>query len=278
MLDKSCGVLPESVAFLLRVHFVLPCIASQRDEPNARAHEDVDVLGVLLHGGDGLDRRGAGADDGDVVVRPLLFLVVFGPGRGVHDFAFEFVFEAGDVGPLVLVQQARAVQEEIAVIFELARFLARFLFDDLDQPLAFFFLPVGSDDFGVEVHVLAEIKGLDDFLEVREDVWGLGEEFRPVWVQGEVVGVGVRRDVTGCSWVAVLEPGSGNVFVLFVDYVLDVGAVFLDLVGHEDAADAGSDAEDSEAAVLRVHPCCVLSDLVACGGTELRVVDLLGGR
>jgi len=198
----------------------------------ARPHEDVEVLSVLLHGGDGLDGGGAGADDGDVVVRPLLFLVVLRPGRGVHDFALELVFQAGDVGPLVVVQQARAVQEQVAVVFEFPRFLAWFFLTDLDLPLPFLLLPVAAHDLGVEVHVFAEAECFDYLLEVREDVRGLGEELGPVWIQGEVVSVSVRWDVTGGSGIAVFQPSAGDVFVLFVDYMLDVVTKFLNLVGH----------------------------------------------
>lgn len=58
------------------------------------------MLRMRLHFRHRLDRGRPGADDGHAVVLPLLFLVVFVPYRGVEDFAFEFVFETGDVWPL----------------------------------------------------------------------------------------------------------------------------------------------------------------------------------
>ena len=61
--------------------------------------------------------------------------------------------------------------------------LSAFGFFQFDQPLAGVLLPVGADDFGVELHVLAETPYFADLVEVLPDVRAVAEEAWPVWVQ-----------------------------------------------------------------------------------------------
>lgn len=53
------------------------------------------------------------------------------------------------------------------------------------------------------------------------------------------------------------------VFILFVYDVLDIAAVFLDLVCHQYAFDPTADCQNAQLAVLRVHPGDILIDVVA---------------
>lgn len=96
-------------------------VTSQLHEPDARAHEDVEVFRMRLHVRYCLDGAGTGAYNGDAVVLPLFGLVVVGPAGCVHDFALESV-KARDLGPLEVVKDlcasAFATAESIAEVSE----------------------------------------------------------------------------------------------------------------------------------------------------------------
>lgn len=181
MRNQFFRVAPERVALLLVVLLVLPEVVGDLDEPDARADEDVHVLDVRLHGRHGLDGGCAAADDGDAVVGPLLLLVGLVPARGVDDAALEGV-QAGDVGPLEVVQDAGCVEEDVAFFVEVSGFARGSLLTEGDFPFAGFVLPFRADDFGVEGHVFAEVEDVDDFVEVLVDVGGVGEEPWPIRV------------------------------------------------------------------------------------------------
>lgn len=93
-----------------------------------------------------------------------------------------------DIWPFEIVQDARCIQQEVALICEFLDLSASWRhLADLDKPFPFVFVPAGFDDFGVEGHVLPQIEGLAYFVEVFPDVWGVGEETWPVGVEREVV-------------------------------------------------------------------------------------------
>jgi len=64
------------------------------------------------------------------------------------------------------------------------------------------------------------------------DVGRVGKEARSVRIQHEVVRVCVTWDVACVARIPVLKLGAPSVCVLLIDDMLDVFAVFLDLIGH----------------------------------------------
>jgi len=63
----------------------------------------------------------------------------------------------------------------VTVVFELAGFVAGGGLSQLDGPFSLVFLPVGTDDLGVERHILAQIKDLAHFIEILAYVSRIGE-------------------------------------------------------------------------------------------------------
>ena len=74
------------------------------------------------------------------------------------------------------------MQEDITTILELSRLLSKSVFPELDEPFAFVFFPVAADDLGRELHVLAEIEGVADLVQVLPDVRRVREESGPVGI------------------------------------------------------------------------------------------------
>lgn len=108
--------------------------------------------------------------------------------------------------------------------------LSAFGLFELDEPLALFLLPVGAYHLGIEVHVLPQTPDLTDFVQVLPNVGAVAEEARPVRVQGKGIGVGMGWDVAGRTRVAVLEPSSPDICVLFVYDMVYVLEKLLDMV------------------------------------------------
>ena len=136
---------------------------------------------MRLHVRHGLDTAGTGANNSDTVILPLLLLIVIRPSRGVDDFALELL-HALDVRPLEVIQDPRAVEKDVASLFELAdrRARCRICLLQLHQPFARLLLPVAADNLGVEGHVFAEPPDIAHFIQVLPDVWAVREEARPV--------------------------------------------------------------------------------------------------
>lgn len=63
------------------------------------------------------------------------------------------------------------------------------------------------------------------------DVGRVGKEARPVRIQREVVCVCVTWDVACAARIPVVKSGAPSICVLLIDDMLDVLAVFLDLIG-----------------------------------------------
>jgi hypothetical protein len=125
---------------------------------------------VRLHGGNCLDGGGAGADDGDFVVLPLLLLVVFGPAGCVYDlsalsisgvreakggpyFSFKLVHPL-NLRPLEIIQDPRAMKQHMTSILEQSCRSICLRLLELDKPLASILLPVAPNHFRAEVHIL----------------------------------------------------------------------------------------------------------------------------
>lgn len=98
------------------------------------------------------------------------------------------------------------MQQQMTPILKLPRLLPGFRLPKLHPPLALLFLPVAAHDLRVERHVLAQVERVAHFVQVGPDVGRAGEEARPVGVESELVGVGVRGDVAGAAGVPVLQP------------------------------------------------------------------------
>lgn len=123
--------------------------------PDAGSDEDIDVLGVRLHVRHCLDGRSARTNHRHPIVRPLLLLVVLGPASCMHDFALELILQTRNIRPLEVIKDTSTVQQQVAVVFELASLPSRSLLAQLDLPLAFLLVPPATDDLRVEGHVLA---------------------------------------------------------------------------------------------------------------------------
>lgn len=98
--------------------------------------------------------------------------------------------EALDLGPLPLVEDSGAVDEDVChVILDTA------VGFDLDVPLAHGVVPDGGNDLGLELHALVEAILLGGSLNVVPDLGARGVEGRPIGVRFERKGVNVRRDL-----------------------------------------------------------------------------------
>lgn len=144
------------------------------------------MFGVRLHVGNCLDTARAGANNSNTVVLPLFLLIIVRPFRGVHDLALELL-HSFNIRPLEIIQDASAVEEDVASLFELAdrRAGRRVCLPEFDQPFSSLLLPVAADHLGVEGHVFSETPYLTHLVQVLPDVWAVGEEARPIglWMQ-----------------------------------------------------------------------------------------------
>ena len=119
--------------------------------PNKHVH----LFHMWLHRGHSLNAAGATANHDDFVLLPLFLLVLLIPPGRVEDLALE-LFDAGDIGPFVIVEDSGAVEQDMATVFKDARRAGGGIgFFKLDQPFTGLLLPVASHHFGVEVHILA---------------------------------------------------------------------------------------------------------------------------
>lgn len=149
--------------------------------------------------GDDLDGAAAGADDADSFVGEVVGLV---PGGAVHDFAFEFVPEAGDVGPHFVVEIASRADNDIGGVLD--DFAGGLL--DLHVPFAFVLVPGCAYDFVLEFNKAIGAIFLSGGCEIVADFPGGGVESGPVVLGVERELVGVRGYITGGSRVLVFIP------------------------------------------------------------------------
>lgn len=118
------------------------------------------------------------SNDRDSVLLPFFRLIVLWPSGSVDDAALEFL-HALNIGPLEVVQNACPMKKHVTSVLEQPRGSVGIGLLQLDEPLASLLLPVTSDHFGFEVHVLAESEYLANFVEVLPDVGRIGKESRP---------------------------------------------------------------------------------------------------
>lgn len=96
------------------------------------------------------------------------------------------------------------MQKEMARILKLSGFLTWCSLSQLHSPLAIVIVPVSSNDFCIEDHVLPKIKGVTDFVQVFPDIWRVGKESRPVRVQRKLIGIRVRWNITRAAGIPIL--------------------------------------------------------------------------
>lgn len=163
-----------------------------------------------------------------------------------------------------VVENTSGVQEQVAPIVKLSRFLAFLRLSQPDFPLASLLIKPAAHDLRTKGHVLAQIECLAHFVKVLPDIRRVGEETRPVRVQSKRIGVGMARDVTCTSRIPVRpqwsvmratilgrrdepvdQPSTTDIPFLFVNYMVDVLAVLLNLVCHENTRDTTADGQDS---------------------------------
>ena len=199
-----------------------------RDDVRRGALVDVEVRGHLRHLGDDLDRRGAGADDGDPLAAQVHVVV---PAGRVEDLALEAV-DAVDVGQPRLGEPAGAGDErgggDLAAVGE------------PDPPVLLLLVPRGVLDGGAEAEPVEDAGPRGDLAQVGVDL-GLGRErARPVRVGRERERVELARHVAGRPGVGVVAPGAADVVAL-LDHE-EVGlAVLVELDRRAEAGEAGAD-------------------------------------
>lgn len=157
----------ESVPLFLVILLVLAIVTSNLNKPNSGPNEDIQVLRVRLHIGHGLNTRSTTANDSDTVFRPLFLLVILVPSRSVEDLALESILQARDVGPFEVIENASAVKQEVTPVFFL---LASLVIAQLHAPSTLGIIPVSAYNFGIEGHVLSQVKRVAYFVEVLPDI------------------------------------------------------------------------------------------------------------
>lgn len=72
------------------------------------------------------------------------------------------------------------------------------------------------------------------------------------YIWGKMERVRVAGNIASAPWVSVLEPGSSQISVLLVHNMLNVRAVFLDIVRVHDAGNPRADRDDFQTSIPRV--------------------------
>ena len=204
---------------------VAPVVA--RQHVGGRALVDVEVAGHLLQLGHDLDRRGAGADDGDPLAGQIGVVV---PARGVEDLTAE-ALDALDLGELGLGEPAGRADHGAG------REGAR---AGRDLPALGGVVPARGEDRGVEQEAVEHPGLLGDALDVGLDLRLRRERHRPVRVRGEGVAVELARHVAGRTRVGVVTPGAPDVGALLDDDEVAL-AVLVELDRGGQSGEAGSD-------------------------------------
>ena len=85
-----------------------------------------------------------------------------------------------DLGPLVVIQDARRVEQKVTLFIPLFNLACWRLLSERDLPLAAFILPFGAHNFGIKRHVLAQVEDFYYFRKIFMNVWCIGEKAGPV--------------------------------------------------------------------------------------------------
>ncbi|EHJ60873.1 hypothetical protein NSU_2033 [Novosphingobium pentaromativorans US6-1] len=191
-------------------------LVAARADGRGRALHDEEFPGAFGEAGDRLDRGGAGADDGDLLVGQLVHQlartaagIAIVPARGVERVTLELLY-AGDAGQLGLVHDPARDRDE-AGLDPVATIGG-------DQPAVFSIVPAQFVDQGLEQGVGVKVVMPGDPLAVLENLGCLG-----VLLGRDVTGlfkerhVDVRFDVAGRAGIAVPVPGSAEVSCLVDD-------------------------------------------------------------
>jgi len=108
----------------------------------------------------------------------------------------------------------------------------------LGGPLSCFLIPIAAHNLGIKRHILSKIKGLPDLVKILPNIWRndlniVANLDCALWVrngkflrlndilQGKIVRVCMRRNVTGGAWISVFKPCTSNILVLLVYNMLN---------------------------------------------------------
>jgi hypothetical protein len=98
-------------------------------------------------------------------------------------------------------------------------------------------------DVLVEAEMIGHAEAVDAVADVVPDLALGGKRARPLRVEGERVGVQVRRHVAGCARIGVVAPSPAEVVTAVEhDKIVDPHLAHPD--GHPDAREAGADDDD----------------------------------
>ena len=211
-----------------------------RQEPVARALEDVQALDVPHDLGDDLHRTRAGTHDRD---SPAAKVVAVVPARGVELVAGE-VLAPGQAGNARLVELPGRQHDGVGLVAAPV--------GGLDRPAALRVAPRARRDLAVRLHEPVDAVVVRDLAQIAKDLVLRRAQARPVLALRERERVQVRRDVASGARVAVVVPGSAELR-RGIENRQVVEAVALQLDRGADAAEAGADDDHRERAVGR-HP------------------------
>ena len=248
-------VLAEQVLLLLAVLPVHP-----RQDPRRRALEHHQPVGLPLELRDELDRRGAGADDGDPLADQVDVVV---PPRGVEDRPGEGP-QARQVGVGRLDQAAAAADEQVGGQRAAA---------GLEPPERRRVVPGAAEQLGVEVQLWADAEVVADPLQVGPDLRLPAEGPRPVRVRREGERVEMAGHVAGATGIGVVAPGAADAAGPLEHH--DVALARLsEPHGGPDAGEAAADHRHAHVAGEVRHGCSCL--LVGAAGYDARGVPHTG--
>ena len=159
------------------------------------------MLCCLLQARNRLNRRGAGPNDGYCLVFPVH--VCF-PVGGVKEFAREVV-QAIDLGPLPVVQEACAIDDDVCPVLDS---LAADI--DFDVPDSFGVIPGCALDCGVELDVWSQFILVGKVFEILPDLRCVRIKGRPIRIRLERECVCVCWDITcACIICQLLTESTG---------------------------------------------------------------------
>lgn len=195
VLEQCTGLVGELGALLGRVDVLLQTLDGR--DPGGLTDEGGDLLALLADGRQDLDTRRAVANQADVLAVENSVGV---PVSGVQQGALVLV-QTGDGGPAPVVEDAGAVDEDVAVV---ADNNAVGIVLDLDVVAALLGVPVRANDLVLQLDILAQAVLGGKALKIVEDVLGGRVDGGPVELGLEAPRVVVRGDIASAAVEVVL--------------------------------------------------------------------------
>ena len=198
-----------------------------RQHPRCRALEDGEPRHLRLHLGNQLDRRRAGADDGDALAGDLMLVL---PACRVEQRAGERI-DARNVREARLAERPGPEDEEASRQLSAIRG---------DAPSSAGVIPRCSGELVLEANVRHDPESSRAVAQVIPDLSLLRVGARPVGLARERERVQMRRHVTHAAGIRVVAPGAPDVpRALQHDEVVDAGLLQADR--HAQAGEAAAD-------------------------------------